>query len=131
MSLPSPTVPISWGELIDKITILEIKAKNLSSPSALFNVRKELQILESSNTQASFFSGAILDLKNQLSIVNLKLWEIEDSIREKEHLKLFDNEFIELARSVYKTNDIRSRIKRTINELMNSEIIEEKSYRSY
>ena len=122
--------PISWGELIDKITILEIKAVEIASEAALANVRKELALL---NRLAGreLAREEILKLKGDLKDVNAALWKIEDAIREKERLSAFDAEFIALARSVYKRNDERSLIKRRINTLMASDIVEEKSYRSY
>ena len=125
-----PIAQISWGELIDKITILEIKLERLTLSSARDNVRKELQLLTSSNDLGISISESIIEYKNQLVIVNGSLWDIEDNIREKERLNEFDAEFIQLARSVYKMNDIRAKIKRTINEILNSEIIEEKSYKT-
>lgn len=122
--------PISWGELIDKITILEIKAVEIASEAALANVRKELDLL---NRLAGreLARDDILQLKGDLRDVNAALWKIEDAIREKERLKTFDAEFIALARSVYQRNDERALIKRQINTLMASEIVEEKSYQSY
>jgi alpha/beta superfamily hydrolase len=121
--------PISWGELIDKITILEIKAQRLSSPAALANVRRELDGL---NAIADLRQHPeIADLKAELSAINARLWDIEDAIRAKEAAHFFDRDFIELARSVYRENDHRGRIKRDINRAMNSEIVEEKQYTSY
>ena len=122
--------PISWGELIDKITILEIKAVEIASEAALANVRKELALL---NRLAGreLAREDILKLKGDLGDVNAALWKIEDAIREKERLKTFDAEFIALARSVYQRNDERALIKRRINTLMASDIVEEKSYQSY
>ena len=122
--------PLSWGELIDKITILEIKAVEIASETALANVRKELALL---NRLAGreLARVDILTLKGDLKEVNAALWKIEDAIREKERFKAFDAEFIELARSVYKRNDERALIKRRINTLMASDIVEEKSYQSY
>ena len=120
--------PISIGELVDKITILEIK-KNKLQNSKLKNVLKEL----------SFFRKLMVkhqieitdDLFTQLKEINLTLWNIEDQIRIKEKNKEFDNIFIELARSVYFKNDKRAEIKKRINQLSNSEITEEKSYAEY
>jgi hypothetical protein len=129
--MSAPEVPISWGELIDKVTILEIKAVRLSSPSALANVNKELALLAAKVSVALRLSGDVTVLKDRLSKVNEALWEIEDTIREKEARQEFDAEFIELARSVYKRNDERAAIKRQINTALPSDLIEEKSYRSY
>ena len=120
--------PISIGELIDKITILEIK-KNKLQNSKLENVLKELSLLRKLMEKHQI---EITDnLFTQLKEINLTLWNIEDQIRIKEKKKEFDNIFIELARSVYFTNDKRSEIKKRINRLSNSEITEEKSYAEY
>jgi Family of unknown function (DUF6165) len=126
-----PSVPVSWGELVDKITILEIKAELLSSQSARENVKHELvrlvaiwEPIERENRNAA-------GLKVALKHTNKTLWQIEDQIREKEAQKCFDDEFISLARAVYKTNDERSRIKRQVNMLLKSEIMEEKQYSAY
>ena len=120
--------PISIGELIDKITILEIK-KNKLQNSKLENVLKELSFLRKlmKKNQIEITD----DLFNQLKEINLTLWNIEDQIRIKEKNKEFDNIFIELARSVYFTNDKRSEIKKNINRSSNSEITEEKFYADY
>jgi len=126
----SPLVPVSWGELIDKVTILEIKQTQISSPEALSNVRYELAALSNPVDPVLTSIPGIRRLKDKLTEINQKLWDIEDAIRQKEALKAFDEEFIELARSVYKTNDIRAAIKREINKAMNSTLTEEKSYRS-
>ena len=126
-----PKVPMSWGELFDKITILQIKKINIKSKIALKNINNELdQLYKIFNDN---FSENIIakKLMSDLTLVNKKLWNIEDEIREKENNKIFDIEFIELARSVYFTNDNRARIKRKINKVFISDIIEEKSYRNY
>ena len=120
--------PISIGELVDKITILEIK-KNKLQNSKLENVLKELSFLR--KLMAKHQIEITDNLFTQLKEINLKLWNIEDQIRIKEKNKEFDNIFIELARSVYFTNDKRSEIKKRINRLSNSEITEEKSYAEY
>jgi hypothetical protein len=120
--------PISIGELVDKITILEIK-KNKLQNSKLDNVLKELSFLR--KLMAKHQIEITDNLFTQLKEINLKLWNIEDQIRIKEKNKEFDNIFIELARSVYFTNDKRSEIKKRINRLSNSEITEEKSYAEY
>jgi hypothetical protein len=129
--MSAPEIPVSWGELIDKVTILEIKAVRLSSSSALANVNRELALLAAKASVALRLSGDVTVLKDRLSKVNEALWEIEDTIREKEARQEFDAEFIELARSVYKRNDERAAIKRQINTVLPSDLIEEKSYRSY
>ena len=120
--------PISIGELVDKITILEIK-KNKFQNSKLENVLKELSFLR--KLMAKHQIEITDNLFTQLKEINLKLWNIEDQIRIKEKNKEFDNIFIELARSVYFKNDKRSEIKKRINRLSNSEITEEKSYAEY
>ena len=120
--------PISIGELVDKITILEIK-KNKLQNSKLENVLKELSFLRKLMEKHQI--EITDDLYTQLKEINLTLWNIEDQIRIKEKNKEFDNIFIELARSVYFTNDKRSEIKKRINRLSNSEITEEKSYADY
>ena len=125
--MDAPRVPISWGELIDKITILQIKNERLKSAMARSNVEKELVFLNKITGTLPILHE-ISGLKNELSTVNAKLWDIEDEIRAKESSLKFDEEFIELARSVYKLNDLRAAIKRKINELLSSDLIEEKSY---
>ena len=120
--------PISIGELVDKITILEIK-KNKLQNSKLKNVLKELSFLR--ELIEKYKIDITEDLYAQLREINLTLWNIEDQIRIKEKNKEFDNTFIELARSVYLKNDKRAEIKKKINQLSNSEITEEKSYSDY
>ena len=117
--------PISIGEIFDKITILEIKKEKLKNEK-LINVNLELKLLKKIVDD----NGLNVDKKliKKLREVNNKLWNIEDKIRIKEKLKTFDNEFIEIARSVYIENDKRSEIKREINTKYNSELVEEKSY---
>ena len=127
----SPQVPISWGELFDKITILQIKLENLTSKNALENVEQELKKLQSILTQNGPKTTETIQLEGELRRTNQQLWGIEDKIRDKERTNSFDDEFIQLARSVYITNDERSRIKRKINELLGSELVEEKSYAKY
>ena len=129
--MKTPLIPISWGELFDKITILQIKLENLQNRNALKNVKIEYAQL-SKIYNISFMDDAIAKkLMNNLKQINNKLWDIEDKIRDKERNNAFDEEFIELARSVYITNDERSRIKRNINNTFGSELIEEKSYSDY
>ena len=120
--------PISIGELVDKITILEIKTNKLQN-SKLENVLKELSFLR--KLMEKYQIEITDDLFTQLKEINLTLWNIEDQIRIKEKNKEFDNIFIELARSVYFKNDKRAEIKKRINQLSNSEITEEKSYAEY
>jgi Family of unknown function (DUF6165) len=123
----APRVPVSWGELIDKITILEIKVERMRAPEAVANARRELEQLRSVLGEPD----GVAAMKDALAAVNRTIWDIEDAIRAKEAAGSFDNEFIELARSVYQNNDERSRIKRAINETLRSAIIEEKQYVRY
>ena len=126
-----PKIPISWGELFDKITILQIKNENLTSQVALKNVELELKQLQTILIKKISKDVEIKQLEIELKKINEKLWGIEDRIRDKERTSSFDNEFIQLARSVYITNDERSRIKKRINETFGSELVEEKSYSDY
>jgi hypothetical protein len=126
-----PMIEVSWGELIDKITILEIKEQRLSSPAAAENVRRELAALTRVYGQLAASPAALDGLKQELKVLNGALWDIENRTRAKEAAKTFDQEFIELTRSVYLNNDKRAAIKRRINELLSSGLIEEKEYTSY
>jgi len=130
-STAQPSVPVSWGELIDKVTILEIKSEKLQNAAALANVRHELTLLQTFVAPVVAESSEVAQLKSRLKAINEKLWDIEDRIREKEAAATFDAEFIELARSVYKTNDERSALKKRVNAQLRSEITEEKSYAAY
>ncbi|HEY0940489.1 MAG TPA: DUF6165 family protein [Steroidobacter sp.] len=124
-------VPISPGELIDKITILEIKAANISDVAKLANVKVELQLLQDT-WRTSGYANVDIDAEwKQLRDINKKLWDIEDDIRDKERERKFDQEFIELARAVYITNDERAAVKKQINTKLGSKIVEEKSYAKY
>jgi hypothetical protein len=128
--LTTPLVPISWGELIDKLTILEIKESKIDSLKAKENINKELKLLLDIVSLESLPNEVRL-LRQELMRINLMLWEVEDSIREKEFENQFDIAFIELARSVYKFNDLRAKTKQSINSLLNSELVEEKSYKNF
>lgn len=119
---------ISAGELIDKITILEIKKEKINDKKKLIYIEKELLYLNKYLEDLKKLKPKLIELINNLKIINEKLWNIEDNIRRKEKLKEFDNEFIEIARSVYKENDKRSKIKLEINNLTNSDLKEMKSY---
>ena len=124
-------VPISPGELIDKITILEIKSQRMSDAAKLNTVRTELALLNAT-WQASPFSKTDISAEwTGLREVNARLWDIEDDIRDKERAGQFDARFIELARAVYVTNDERAAIKRRINAKLGSLLVEEKSYADY
>jgi hypothetical protein len=123
---------ISIGEFLDKLSILQIKQMRIKDPQKLENINKELQVLTA--LWNSFYSEGEFDISAELGAlrkINETLWEIEDQIREKEAAAQFDREFIELARSVYITNDERASIKKKINLLLNSGLIEEKSYQHY
>ena len=119
-------IPISIGELIDKITILEIKKENIRESEKLKNINKELESLKKILFDTNL--NININLIDKLKRVNCILWKIEDEIRIKENEKEFDNKFIKLARSVYKENDKRASIKKEINYKYNSELIEEKYY---
>jgi len=127
---PNAKVPVSWGELMDKITILDIKDKRLSSPDAVANVRRERALLRTAAGEL-ITKPRIKALMEELRAVNEALWQIEDEIRAKEAAKMFDQRFIELARSVYIRNDERGALKREINAATNSAIVEEKQYTGY
>lgn len=122
-------IEVSNGELVDKITILSIKLEKFKSDTKRANVLKEYDLLYPVMCEI----GITVDSKEfrQLKEVNLKLWDIEDKIREKEARRVFDQTFIDLARSVYIENDKRSEIKRTINQLTQSSLVEEKEYVDY
>ena len=127
----TPLIPISWGELIDKITLLEIKQTYIKSPIALTNINKELSYLNEIVENSTGVAELISDLKQQLLDVNKRLWQVEDDIRDKELKQDFDIGFIELARRVYRLNDERAKLKKSINQVLNSELVEEKSYRDF
>lgn len=124
-------VPVSYGELIDKITILEIKARQITDPAKLANVRNELDLLNATWANDSASQTDINDERARLLAVNEALWDIEDRIRLKERAQAFDAEFVELARSVYVRNDERAAVKREINLKLGSQLVEEKSYQDY
>jgi hypothetical protein len=124
-------VPISPGELIDKLTILEIKAARIADAQKLANVRTELELLNATWRDSPFAAADIQTEWSALRRINEQLWDIEDRIRDKERARAFDQEFIELARAVYVTNDERAAVKRTLNTRLGSRIVEEKSYAKY
>ena len=124
-------IPVSLGELLDKISILEIKSKKISNDSKLTNIKKELNGLKKVLEDLNFNFSETNNLYEQLYKINLTLWEIEDSIRILEKNEDFGKQFVELARSVYITNDKRFEVKNEINKLFNSEYVEEKSYEDY
>jgi hypothetical protein len=130
-SMSEISVPVSFGELIDKITILEIKAAHMRDAAKLANVRTELDALNQTWSSNAASRTDISDARVRLKKVNEDLWDIEDRIRLKEKAQAFDAEFIELARSVYFRNDERAAIKREINQALGSRLVEEKSYQDY
>ena len=123
-------ISVSLGELVDKISILMIKQKNIKETSKLENVNKELESLNNTLTQY-IKEQELNNYLNTLIDINTKLWNIEDDIRKCERLKKFDQTFIDLARSVYFTNDERAKIKNDINRTFGSELVEVKSYNKY
>jgi hypothetical protein len=124
-------VPISPGELLDKITILRIKAARMSDPAKVANVRHELKLLEATWQGSGAAIPEVAGDEAALQRVNEALWVIEDEIRDKELAQAFDARFIELARAVYVTNDERAAIKKRVNNRLGSTIVEEKSYKPY
>ena len=125
------SAPVSYGELIDKITILEIKSARISDAAKLANVRDELQILNHLWDGDEHSRIDIATERAELKRINGALWEIEDAIRVKERDQAFGARFIELARAVYHTNDKRAAVKRAINVKLGSRLVEEKSYQDY
>jgi hypothetical protein len=124
-------IPISPGELLDKITILQIKAERIADPAKVANVKTELEMLEKVWREAVSDDDVIRALSAELKSVNEALWVIEDDIRDEERNKRFGERFIELARAVYVTNDERANAKKKVNLHLNSSIVEEKSYQDY
>jgi hypothetical protein len=124
-------VPVSPGELLDKITILRIKAQRMRDAAKLANVRLELELLERTWATLGTATQSVAADEAALQAVNEQLWDIEDRIRDKEAARSFDPDFIELARAVYHRNDERAAIKKRINIALGSRIVEEKSYQPY
>lgn len=124
-------VEVSPGELIDKLTILEVKLDRMSEEAKLANVQREHDLVKRTLQANVRETPELAALKAELKDINLTLWQIEDDIRECERAKDFGESFVNLARSVYRTNDRRSAVKRRINDLLNSVIVEEKSYSAY
>lgn len=129
-SRETPHVPVSWGELLDKITILEIKLARIDRQEARTNVAREHRLLSAIGDEVLRL-GAVADAHAALKRVNEELWDVEDAIREEEARGQFGASFVALARSVYRLNDRRAALKREINRLLDSEIVEEKSYASF
>ena len=124
-------VPVSWGEVIDKITILEIKSERLTDARKIANVRKELDLLRAIREREFPGHANLAALAQKLKSVNETLWTVEDEIRDCERNKDFGPAFIKLARHVYHANDERAALKRQINDLLGSDLVEEKSYAAY
>ena len=124
-------VPVSPGEVLDKITILEIKSERINDPDKLVNVKRELELLQASWQQFVDEDETVRSIHAKLKSINEDLWEIEDDIRDKERAREFDQVFIDLARSVYVTNDRRADAKKELNLYLGSEMVEEKSYQDY
>jgi len=124
-------IPMSPGELLDKITILEIKSERMDDADKLANVRRELDLLNETWRGAVTEDDTVRRIHAELKAINEELWVIEDDIRDKERAKAFDERFIELARSVYYTNDRRAAVKKELNVHLGSTIVEEKSYQDY
>lgn len=124
-------VPVSFGELLDKIAILQIKSERITNADKLVNVRKELDALSAIWLEHAAAQVHLVELRAALKAVNERLWQIEDAIRDCERSQSFDVEFVRLARAVYFENDDRARIKREINLALGSAYVEEKSYQEY
>jgi len=131
VSALSIAVEVSAGELIDKITILEIKRERIADAAKRANVEAELETLARARDAAIRPSTELAGLTQRLKNINERLWVIEDDIRDKERARTFDAGFIELARAVYRTNDERADVKRAINTALGSRLVEEKSYAAY
>jgi hypothetical protein len=125
------TVQTSPGEFLDKLTILEIKAERIADPAKLANVQQEMGQLRAAWAASPLAGRDVARLVAELKAVNVTLWEIEDRIRSQEAEQRFDGEFVELARSVYRTNDRRAALKRELNLALGSDLLEEKSYTEY
>ena len=125
-------IEVSNGEILDKITILVIKSKKITDLTKLKNINNELDELKPFLDIVNYESNSMVNsLVKELELVNEKLWNVEDKLRDKERSKQFDDEFIKLARDVYFTNDERAKIKKHLNEVTNSKLVEEKSYQKY
>lgn len=127
----TPSIPVSWGELIDKITILQIKERSITNPIAIDNVKNELHKLNDIAAPVLASAPEICQLKDALICINQELWNVEDELRLIEETQQFGERFIQLARSVYRLNDQRARLKKKINNHLSSELTEEKSYKGF
>ncbi len=124
-------VPVSWGEMLDKITILEIKSEQIKDAGKLMNIRRELEELCRTRDELIVMPDEVKAMVAELKHINQKLWVVEDDLRECERKKDFGAKFVELARAVYYTNDERAAVKREINDALGSALVEEKSYAAY
>jgi uncharacterized protein YukE len=124
-------VPVSPGEVLDKITILEIKSERIADVEKLANVKRELELLQAAWREHVEQDENVARIHAEMKAINEELWEIEDDIRDKEKAREFDEVFIKLARAVYVTNDKRANAKKELNLYLGSEIVEEKSYQDY
>lgn len=131
LKLTIPTLPVSWGEVFDKLSILDIKAEKIADAAKLANVAREREAILPVVAQLEPLTGELDALLRQLKQVNSSLWEVEDGKRDCERRQCFDAAFVALARRVYIENDQRAAIKRQINDLLGSAIVEEKAYRPY
>jgi hypothetical protein len=129
--MADPVVPVSWGELLDKVAILEIKRLRLRASEAVANAERELSALAQALAMLEPMPAGLAELRAALAAVNQRLWTIEDQIRAKDAAGDFGPDFVTLARSVYRENDERGRIKRAINVLLGSGLVEEKQYSAY
>lgn len=127
----SINIQIGVGELVDKLTILELKEVNIKDEAKLKNIKKELAYLREIYEKLDVKGGKLLVIKTDLYLINMDLWNVENALREHERKKLFDQKFIEYARQVYFLNDDRAKAKKELNILYNSEYVEEKSYEKY
>ena len=127
-ALLTPHIPVSWGELFDKISILEIKKENVLNELAMKNIIQELELLDKLISDDILNNRGLMDLRVELKNINQNIWNIEDEIRIKESTHDFGDRFIELARNTYIINDKRASVKRSISNILNSLIVEEKIY---
>jgi hypothetical protein len=126
-----PLLPVSWGEVFDKMTILQIKGEKLTDSAKLNNIERERKEISTVIGDIKRFPAKLLSCIDELKRINEQLWEVEDGKRDCERRQSFDDRFVQLARDVYFGNDQRAVIKRQINELLGSAIVEEKSYQAY
>jgi hypothetical protein len=126
-----PLLPVAWGEAFDKLTILQIKSERIKDAEKLSNVERERREIEAVVQTIDPYPDGLDECVNQLKAINSELWDIEDAKRDCERIKRFDERFIRLARDVYLKNDLRAAIKKRINHLLGSALVEEKSYTAY